>query len=290
MDGILLINKPKDMTSHDVVNIARKSLGTKKIGHTGTLDPDATGVLVLVVGKATKLVKYFSNDKKTYQCKFLIGKAYDTDDITGNIINEEDTSSIKLEEVKDKLYSFLGKQKQIPPNYSAVKVDGNKLYELARKNKMVRNITPRDVEVFKIENVEINREGINIAVEATMEVSKGTYIRSIARDLGEKLQNYGCLAELNRTKVNEIDINDCFTIDQLKSGVYSLKDPFELLNLPSIKVDSYIESLINNGRYLDVELFKNKEDTIICGKDNTPLAIYYFDETKNVMRMSVKWI
>lgn len=289
MDGVLVIDKPKDMTSHDVVNIARKALSTKRIGHTGTLDPNATGVLVLAIGKATKLVKYFTNDSKTYECKFIIGQAYDSDDITGKLIDEQDASNLKTEEIINALNSFSGKQTQLPPDYSAVKFQGQKLYELARRDIKVTSIEPREVEVFNIDTPEIVYRDKIVEINVSMKVSKGTYIRAIARDLGQKLNNFGCLAELRRTKANQFIIEDSYSIEQLRNNEIKLKDPFKFLDLPRIYVDKDIKDYIEHGRFLDLELFPEKTDTIIFSKEKEPLAIYYYDEVKNLMRMSVKW-
>jgi len=289
MDGILFINKEKNMTSHDVVNIARGALKTKRIGHTGTLDPNATGVLVLAIGRATKLVKYFTNDTKTYSCKFLIGQGFDTDDVTGNLTNEKDASNITDEELKSALNSFIGKSLQTPPDFSAVKHHGKKLYELARRDIKIYDIDPKEIEILSIENIVITRLEKQIELDADIEVSKGTYIRSIARDLGEKLNNYGCLKELTRTKVNNVTLEECYSISDLRNGKVELNDPFEYLDLPKIKVNELIKRDIDNGRFLPLELFKEKTDTIIYSNENEPLAIYYYDEQKSQMRMSVKW-
>ncbi|HPE00260.1 MAG TPA: tRNA pseudouridine(55) synthase TruB [Bacillota bacterium] len=289
MDGILFINKEKNMTSHDVVNIARGALKTKRIGHTGTLDPNATGVLVLAIGRATKLVKYFTNDTKTYSCKFLIGQGFDTDDVTGNLTNEKDASNITDEELKSALNSFIGKSLQTPPDFSAVKHHGKKLYELARRDIKIYDIDPKEIEILSIENIVITRLDEQIELDADIEVSKGTYIRSIARDLGEKLNNYGCLKELTRTKVNNVTLEECYSISDLRNGKVELNDPFEYLDLPKIKVNELIKRDIDNGRFLPLELFKEKTDTIIYSNENEPLAIYYYDEQKSQMRMSVKW-
>ena len=290
MDGILIIDKPKDMTSHDVVNIARKSLSTKKIGHTGTLDPNATGVLVLVVGKATKLVKYFSNDSKKYLCKFRLGQAYDTDDITGKLTSESQVDHLTELEIMTALKSFLGKQEQIPPSYSAIKHEGRKLYELARKNIMPRQIDARQIEVFSIDDIQIEFHKNYIDVSALMHVSKGTYIRAIARDLGEKLNNYGTLVDLRRISSNGFEIENSFSIDQLRKGEIEIKDPFDYLPLPKIVVNENIKDYIEHGRFLDIDMFAEKTDTILMSKSNEVLAIYHYDEQKNQMRMSVKWI
>jgi len=289
MDGLLIVNKDINMTSHDVVNIARKALKTKKIGHTGTLDPNATGVLVLAVGRATKLMKYFLNDNKTYIAEFLIGKAYDTDDVTGKLVAEKTTKDLSLDTVKNKLLSYLGESEQLPPDYSAVKIDGKKLYELARKNQVIDNKKLRKINIEDIKIFDIKRIDDTILLKTSLTVSKGTYIRSIARDLGYDLDNYGTLFSLVRTKVNEFSLEDANTISELKSGNFTLKSPFEYLDLPRITVSKNIEDEIEHGRFLDLKYFKAKKDTIVYSETNEPLAIYFYDETINKMRMSVKW-
>ncbi|XMB72525.1 tRNA pseudouridine(55) synthase TruB [Mycoplasmatota bacterium WC30] len=289
MDGILIINKPKKYTSHDIVNIARKALNTKRVGHIGTLDPNATGVLVLCVNKATKLVKYFESHSKTYIATIKLGVKTDSDDITGEVIASKDASNIKEKDIIEVLNSFAGKQKQIPPNYSAVKVNGKKLYELARRDIVIHDISPRDVEVHEISDFEILEKSETITFRVTLKVSKGTYIRSIARDMGEILGCYGTLAELERTAIDNFKIADAFTLEEILAEKYEILDPFKYLNMPKIVVDPLYKSYINNGRFLDLDMFPEKTDTIIYSKDKEVLAIYYYDEQKNTMRMSVKW-
>jgi len=286
MDGILIINKPKNHTSHDIVNIARKVLKTRRIGHIGTLDPNATGVLVLCVNKATKLVKYFENHDKTYLATIRLGVKTDTDDITGNIIDVDQNISLTKEKILAGLNTFIGKQKQVPPKYSAIKINGRKLYELARRDLNIPEIEPRDIEVFSMEEFEMID---SVTFNVVMKVSKGTYIRSIARDLGESLGTYGTLVDLERLEIDQFNIKDAITIDQLKIGEYQLLDPFKFLKLPHFKIDPIRQQLIENGRFLEPEIFPEKTDTIIFDESNHPLAIYYYDAEKNQMRMSVKW-
>jgi len=289
VNGILIIDKPKGFTSHDIVNIARKALKTKRVGHIGTLDPNATGVLVLCINKATKLVKYFESHRKTYIATIKLGVKTDTDDLTGKIIEEGNTKGITEELILEALNEFLGKQKQIPPNYSAIKIDGKKLYELARRDIFVPNIKPRDIEIFNISNFELLDQNDGIVFKVEFEVSKGTYIRSIARDIGDKLNCYGTLQDLRRTSIEEFDIKDAITVEDLKAEKYEVKEPFQYLNLQKIVVDPLYKFYIQNGRFLDLDLFPVKTDTIIYSKDNEVLAIYYYDELKTRMRMSVKW-
>lgn len=187
MDGIILINKPKEWTSHDIVNKVKKILN-EKVGHTGTLDPMATGVLPLLVGKGTLCSKYLINHNKTYKVKLELGKKNDTADTEGKIVEEKEVTNKMLEEtvIKEVLNKFLGKQEQIPPIYSAIKVNGKKLYEYARKGQTVE-IKPRQIEIYSIELLSIDKNLKQI--EFKVSCSKGTYIRSLCEDIGNKLRN-----------------------------------------------------------------------------------------------------
>ena len=158
MDGLILINKQKGFTSHDVVNVIRKKLNTKKVGHTGTLDPNATGVLPILIGKGTKISKYLMEHDKTYIATLKLGEKTDTGDSEGQVIEEKSIpKDLRKEDINDVLQSFLGKQKQLPPMYSAIKVNGKKLYEYARKGQQVE-IKPRNIEIYDIELIKVNKE------------------------------------------------------------------------------------------------------------------------------------
>jgi len=187
MDGIILINKPKEWTSHDIVNKVKKILN-EKVGHTGTLDPMATGVLPLLVGKGTLCSKYLINHNKTYKVKLELGKKTDTADTEGKIVEEKEVTNKMLEKtvIKEVLNKFLGKQEQIPPIYSAIKVNGKKLYEYARKGQTVK-IKPRQIEIYSIELLSIDKKLKQIEFEVSC--SKGTYIRSLCEDIGNKIRN-----------------------------------------------------------------------------------------------------
>ncbi|MCK4551992.1 MAG: tRNA pseudouridine(55) synthase TruB [Tenericutes bacterium] len=289
MDGIINVNKPKDYTSHDVVNIVRKVLETKRVGHIGTLDPNATGVLVLCVNKATKLVKYFETHNKTYLAKIRLGVKTDTDDTTGKIISVGNAGNITEEDIKKELDNFLGKQLQTPPKYSAIKINGKKLYELARRDIEIPNIEPRNIEIFSISDFKLLEKTDQILFEVKFEVSKGTYIRAIARDLGEKLGVYGTLEDLHRTNIDNFCIKDSYSIEDIKNNNFKIEDPFKYLNLQSMEISPAYEGYIDNGRLLDPKIFPSKTDTIIYSKKGNVLAIYYYDEQKDSMRMSVKW-
>ena len=198
-DGILIIDKPKDYTSHEIVAIVRKTLKTKKVGHTGTLDPLATGVLVVCVEKATKLVQYLESDSKVYEVEMKLGLKTDTGDITGKVIKEDNEVIIDLSKIQSVINSFIGKQKQIPPMYSAIKVNGQKLYEYARKGIEVQR-QARDIDIFDISNVSI--EGL--ILKYTVFCSKGTYVRTLCEDIAEKLGTFRNNDRIKKNKSRKI--------------------------------------------------------------------------------------
>lgn len=237
MNGILVIDKPNGMTSHDVVAKARKILGTKKIGHTGTLDPLATGVLVLCVDKATKLVESLTCDDKIYEVEMKFGIKTDTADITGNIIEEKDFK-INEKNLETVIQSLIGKQKQLPPMYSAIKVNGKKLYEYAREGIEVER-TARDIEIFEISKVLFDGE----ILKYTIHCSKGTYVRTVCEEIAEKLGAVGTMTNLRRIKsgkfsvseackLEEISKDKIITIDKLfdKEIILNDRELFKLLN------------------------------------------------------------
>jgi len=211
MDGFLLVNKAGGMTSHDVVSMARKKLNTKRVGHAGTLDPMATGVLVLGVGVATKLLPYITDGKKAYKATISLGKATHTDDKEGDVISTADTSAITDDQIKLELSKFVGKIKQKPSSVSAIKVDGKAAHQRVREGEVV-DLPARDVEIFKLEVNEIRHLTDSIEVDVIVDCSAGTYIRAIARDLGNELKVGGHLTALHRTLVSPFDISECMPI------------------------------------------------------------------------------
>ena len=215
MDGFLLVNKAGAMTSHDVVAMARKRLNTKRVGHAGTLDPMATGVLVLGVGIATKLLQYITDGKKGYQAVISLGKATHTDDKEGDVISSADTSKISDEQIKSELAKFVGKIKQKPSSVSAIKIDGKSAHQRVRDGEVL-DIPARDVEIFElvVKQIEHLADSIEVSIEVTC--SAGTYIRAIARDLGDALKVGGHLISLNRTLVSPFTIDQCQVIADAK--------------------------------------------------------------------------
>ena len=258
MDGIIIINKPKNCTSHDIVRKAKKFFN-EKVGHTGTLDPNATGVLPLLVGKGTQIAKYIINHDKTYVAILQLGEKTDTADVEGNSIETKEVSeqSLKTEKVKEVLKSFIGKQEQIPPIYSAIKVNGKKLYDYARKGEKVE-IQPRQIEIYDMELINVDKT--NKTIEFKVDCSKGTYIRTLCENIAEKLDTVGYMKELNRTKVGEFSIDDSITIEQLENGNYNnfitVEDYFK--NYENINLNEKKLQLFLNG----VQLTCNLEDVI----------------------------
>ena len=206
MNGILLINKEKDYTSRDIVNIISKKFNTKKVGHFGTLDPLATGLLVIGIEKYTKLQSILKDETKEYICEVLIGKSTDTYDITGNTIEEKETKLIE-KDIFEVLNSFIKTYNQEVPIYSAVKVNGKKLYEYAREKKEIL-LPKKEVTIFDIKLLNFNLNTFTFICK----VSKGTYIRSLVNDISKELEVPMCMLNLKRTKIGQFDIKDSFTI------------------------------------------------------------------------------
>ena len=263
MDGIIIINKPKGFTSHDVINVARKALNIKKIGHIGTLDPNATGVLPILIGNATKVSKYLIEHNKEYIATVCLGEKRSTGDIEGEIIEEDTEIENKIQNmsrkyIEDILKSFIGKQKQTPPIYSAVKINGKKAYEYARKGQALE-IKPRQIEIFKIECLEFTSNKLQFLVEC----SKGTYIRTLCEDIAKKIGTVGFLQDLKRTKVDIFNIKNSITIEELKNNTKSIQNKLisieeVFLNKEKIELNERKETLFLNG----VRLSFDKQDGI----------------------------
>lgn len=217
MDGIIIINKEQDYTSNDVVQIIKKKYN-EKVGHTGTLDPMATGVLPILVGKGTLLSKYLINHDKIYVATLKLGIKTDTGDITGDIIKESkvDESILDKENVLKVLEEMKGEQEQIPPMYSAIKVNGKKLYEYARKGLTI-NIQPRIINIYNTELLNIDME--NKEIQFRVSCSKGTYIRTLCEDIAKKLGTIGTMSSLNREKVGDFEISEAIKLSEIKENL-----------------------------------------------------------------------
>ena len=256
INGIIVVNKEQDFTSHDVVAVMRKILGTKKVGHTGTLDPQATGVLPICVGKGTKVSDMLTNSDKEYIAEVTLGLTTDTEDIWGEAIHKCDVSHITEDMVNSVAQNFIGEISQLPPMYSAVKIDGKKLYEYARSGVEVQ----RKSRVVTIKEIEISdfKDGkFNMRVAC----SKGTYIRTLCNDIGKELGVGACMSGLVRTKSSVFTLDNAKTLDQLKKeaedgNIKSHIIPVDTLfsHLPEVKLDSKRTENILNGMFLHVQL------------------------------------
>ena len=214
MDGIIIINKEKNYTSNDVVQIVKKYF-KQKVGHTGTLDPLATGVLPILIGKGTQLSKYLINHDKIYTATVLLGVKTDTGDITGHILDKKNVKEIKEEQILKALEEIKGKQLQTPPIYSAIKVNGKKLYEYARQGKNVQ-IEPRSIEVYFTKFLSYEK---NNKIKFMVGCSKGTYIRTLCESFAQKLDTIGTMCELNREKVGDFDMSQTVKLDEIKEKI-----------------------------------------------------------------------
>lgn len=265
MNGLLVVNKPKNYTSRDVVNALNKVFNTKAIGHIGTLDPLATGVLVCLIGKYTKLNNLLTMHNKEYIVDFKLGILTDTLDATGRVL---DTSNnfIKKEKLVRALKKFKKTYMQEVPMYSAVKVNGRKLYDYARHGEEV--VPPKKkVTIYDIELLDYEYDDVKIRCT----VSKGTYIRALIRDICQYLKTYGVMTGLVRTKINDFKIEDAYTLDEIRNGNYKLLSLEDFLDFKVIDLDEDNLNKIKNGNiYCDRE-----NDYILFKYLNEDIALYY---------------
>jgi len=255
INGILIVDKPTDWTSHDVVAKLRGALKTRRIGHGGTLDPMATGVLPVFVGRATRAAEFCENAEKEYIAELRLGVVTDTQDITGTILREC-KANVSASEVADVLTSFLGSQKQIPPMYSAIKKDGKKLYELARKGIEVER-PARDINISVIELLGSSHNGRDF--ELRIGCSKGTYIRTICHDIGAKLGVGGVMSNLRRTRAGIFTIDDAVTLDAIITNaavgeISNLLLPADsfFAEFPIVTLGERDAQKVRNGAYLSI--------------------------------------
>lgn len=289
--GIINVYKEKGYTSHDVVAKLRGIVGQRKIGHTGTLDPDAQGVLPVCLGRATKVCDLLTDKDKTYEAVLLLGRETDTQDITGEVIRETDTTHIEETEVRKVISEFVGEYAQIPPMYSALKVNGKKLYELAREGKEIerkaRTVQIRDIQ---IEQMELPR------VKIIVSCSKGTYIRTLCHDIGNRLSVGGCMESLLRTKVGEFVLKDSHRLEdirQAKDGghlgdlLLTVDKVFETYR--KLTVDKAQEMLLYNGNMLSIEgeqkAPEDKEHVRVYDSNHRFIAVYVYKKEEKKYRI-----
>jgi len=287
INGIIAIHKEAGFTSHDVVAKMRGILKQKKIGHTGTLDPQATGVLPVCLGTGTKLCDMLTDKDKEYRAVLLLGQITDTQDTTGQVLETREVA-VSREQVEEAVHSFLGEYMQIPPMYSALKVDGKKLYELARAGKEVER-KARPVTIHKLEILSMDLPRVELLVGC----SKGTYIRTLCADIGEALGCGGTMEKLERTRVGSFLLDKCVTLRQLEAlrdagQIDTVLFPVEqaFAEQPSLTVSSDFEKLINNGNALlptqtvEKTVFPAGEWVKIYRHDNRFMGVYQYDTEK----------
>lgn len=261
MDGVIIINKPKGYTSNDVVQKVRKALNTKKVGHAGTLDPLATGVLPILVGKGTKLSKYLIEHDKTYIATVTLGEKKSTGDLEGETIEIKEVENITQNLIEQTLSIFLGKQKQLPPMYSAIKKDGKKLYEYAREGIEVER-NPREIEIKDIKLLAYEKNTITFEVSC----SKGTYIRTLCEDIAQRLGTVGYMSDLKRTRVNQFTIEDAVDLENINKFI-SIEEIFndkEFIKLDNQKLPLFLNGVLLTYKKTDgIYRIKNEEDEFI---------------------------
>ena len=300
-NGVIIVNKEKGFTSHDVVAKLRGILKQKKIGHTGTLDPDATGVLPVCLGHATKLCDMLTDKDKTYETVMLLGSVTDTQDISGQILKTVDVDDMLAkgelsdEKILQVIESFVGDYNQIPPMYSALKVNGKKLYELAREGIEIER-KARPVKILAIENVRIDFPRVYMTVSC----SKGTYIRTLCHDIGEKLMCGACMEELTRTKVSTFTLDESLTLDEISSlaeteeavnkQLITVEEIFD--KYPSISTMEKFDKMLYNGNSVAISMVNIDEKLVL--EDNmrfrmydsagTFIGIFYYNKKEKLIK------
>lgn len=286
MDGVIVIRKEKGFTSHDVVAKLRGILHMKKIGHTGTLDPDAEGVLPVALGKATRLVDMITDKEKTYEAVMRLGVITDTQDMSGTVLSQTTELSVTEEELCIVVSSFVGDYMQVPPMYSALKVNGKKLYELAREGKTVER-KPRPVHFYEIEILDISFPLVRFRVTC----SKGTYIRTLCHDIGEKLGCGAAMESLLRTKVGRFTLDDAITLAQTEEAVQKGTIESKILGIeeilaeyPRVCCTKEGDRLLANGNPLVQALVDAQEKKgwiRMCSSEGSFSGVYQWDEKRN---------
>ena len=281
INGVINVYKEKGFTSHDVVAKLRGIVHQKKIGHTGTLDPDAVGVLPVCLGKATRICEYLTNETKTYEAVLLLGKVTDTQDTSGTVLEEREVKCVR-EELENVLRSFEGAQMQIPPMYSALKVNGKKLYELAREGKEVeRKARPVHFYEIRLLSCEMPRATIRVTC------SKGTYIRTLCHDIGQKLGCGGCMEHLTRTRVGIFDERKAHTLADIarfceEGRLGDLLIPVDRMfdELPSVSASQAADGLVHNGNPVPIRYLSNSLTGSFALEQNRDMAGMFGDTGK----------
>lgn len=295
-NGIIIINKEKGFTSFDVVAKLRKIFNQKKIGHTGTLDPDATGVLPVCLGKATKVCDLLTDKSKTYVCTLKLGITTDTEDLSGQILSDhtKEASLLSEEEVRSAILSFLGSSSQVPPMYSALKINGKKLYELAREGKVIE----RKARPITISEIKITSSYRDCEISFEVSCSKGTYIRSLCRDIGERLRVGGAMKELTRVRVATFTLDQALTLSEVEAAIENgrissyIFEPDSLFPYPKLQVREEAMRFLSNGNALTISEFLEEPESFtsdfyrVYTKEGHFAAIYQKSQKqKNLLTM-----
>lgn len=268
MQGLILINKPQNMTSFDVVAVVRKTLNIKKIGHAGTLDPNAEGLLIILVDRATKALPFLAFNRKEYLAQLRFGIKTNTGDIWGEVIDRDDSLNIDESMIDNVLKSFLGVTNQTPPKVSAISIKGKRLYEYARANIDVE-IPEREIEIFSIEKLAYDDGVLTFKVEC----SSGTYIRSLCEDIAIKLDTIGTMQALTRTSIGHYRIEDAIDISTLRNGDYKLLPVIDAIEMEKVEVENVVD--VKNGKTLNL---KRTSDEILITHQNELIAVYHYRE------------
>ena len=289
MNGIILLNKPANLSSNSAVNLVKKFVGAKKAGHLGTLDVLGEGVLPVTLGKATRLFDFYLSKTKTYRAVFAFGFETETLDSEGKVLKFKKTE-IKKEAIEDVLNEFIGKLQQLPPKFSALKVNGKTAYEIARSGKDVE-LKPREIEIFDLkllgsiseekmkdlrnrflefhdenECCQIDFENVlsSNTFEFEISCSAGTYIRSLCRDIANRLSTYGTMLSIIRTRCGNFFLNECFSIEEIKNGKYEILDTFDVIDLPKMEVTKEDGKKILDGKDVFVFPVQKTKFKLLC--------------------------
>ncbi len=284
-DGIVLVDKPVGVTSHDVVNFLRRKLNTKKIGHAGTLDPFASGLLIAGVKKGTRVLEYFLDMDKTYRAELELGRITDTFDNTGKTVEEREVPALSEDEIVSVLKSFEGEYLQVPPAYSAKKYNGERLYKLAREGKII-NLPPRAVRIYSMTDISYSRERVTF----TARVSKGTYIRSLAMDIGYKLGCGATTTNLRRTSQGRFSVDSAFQIEDVSQiSIIPLEEAVDFLPGLLLSDSETINVLLGRQIYAGgvagiLGKFAKDEIIRIVGSDERLIAIARSERTSSFVK------
>ena len=279
VEGVCLINKPKGFTSFDVVHKLRRILGERRIGHTGTLDPQAEGVLVVLLGRATKAMPFLVTQQKEYVAELKLGLKTDTGDIWGAVLETVDYQPPSIDSITLALASMAGVSQQLPPMVSAIRVDGKRLYEYARLNQTVERKT-RKIEIFEIELLEYSDTILFRVV-----CSSGTYIRTLCEDIAAKLGTIGTMSKLTRTKVQNYKLEDCQNLDEITAQNVRLHDLLSVLaHMPTVAIDD--PTFIYQGKHMH---FDNNEEQVLVTFEGQALAVYKKTETGDYRSVRGLW-